>query len=115
MNIWVVMLIGGLLTFGMRLSFIYLFGRFEIPEMIRRALRFVPPAVLSAIILPQLFMPVRLFGFQPGQSSLAGRYCRGDRSLVDEEYLVDDPGWHGRACCFCKLFSKFQTPDFRRF
>jgi branched-subunit amino acid transport protein len=57
MNIWVVMLFGGLLTFGMRLSFIYLFGRFEIPEVIRRALRFVPPAVLSAIILPQLFMP----------------------------------------------------------
>jgi len=57
MNIWVVMLLGGLLTFGMRLSFIYLFGRFEIPETIRQALRFVPPAVLSAIILPQLFMP----------------------------------------------------------
>ncbi len=57
MNIWVVMLMGGLLTFGMRLSFIYLFGRFEIPEMIRRGLRFVPPAVLSAIIFPQLFMP----------------------------------------------------------
>jgi branched-subunit amino acid transport protein len=56
-NIWLVMLIGGLLTFGMRLSFIYLFGRFEIPEIIRRALRFVPPAVLSAIILPQLLMP----------------------------------------------------------
>ena len=57
MNIWLIMLVGGLLTFGMRLSFIYLFGRFEIPEIIRRALRFVPPAVLSAIIIPQLFMP----------------------------------------------------------
>lgn len=57
MNIWLVMLLGGLLTYGMRLSFIYLFGRIEIPEMMRRALRFVPPAVLSAIILPQLFMP----------------------------------------------------------
>lgn len=57
MNIWLIMLIGGLLTFGMRLSFIYLFGRFEIPEIVRRALRFVPPAVLSAIILPQLLMP----------------------------------------------------------
>jgi len=57
MNIWVVMLLGGLLTFGMRFSFIYLFGRFEVPETIRQSLRFVPPAVLSAIILPQLFMP----------------------------------------------------------
>lgn len=57
MNIWPVMLLGGALTFGMRLSFIYLFGRFEIPVMVKRALRFVPPAVLSAIIAPGLFMP----------------------------------------------------------
>ncbi len=57
MNIWLVMLSGGLLTFGMRLSFIYLFGRLEIPETMRRALRFVPPAVLSALILPELLMP----------------------------------------------------------
>ena len=57
MNIWLVMLLGGALTFGMRLSFIYLFGRFEIPALVQRALRFVPPAVLSAIIAPALFMP----------------------------------------------------------
>ncbi len=57
MNIWLVMLLGGVLTFGMRISFIYLFGRFEIPAVVQRALRFVPPAVLSAIIAPALFMP----------------------------------------------------------
>jgi branched-subunit amino acid transport protein len=57
MNIWAVMLLGGALTFGMRLSFIYLFGRWEIPETVRRALKYVPPAVLSALIAPALFMP----------------------------------------------------------
>ena len=56
MNIWLVMLLGGLLTFGMRFSLIYLFGRFEIPGTIRRALHYVPPAVLSAIIFPELFL-----------------------------------------------------------
>jgi len=55
-NIWLVMLLGGLITFGMRFSLIYLFGRFEIPEMIRKALHYVPPAVLSAIIFPELFI-----------------------------------------------------------
>ncbi|MBN1452092.1 MAG: AzlD domain-containing protein [Anaerolineales bacterium] len=54
MNIWLVLLLGGLLTFGMRYSFIYLLGRFELPETLRRALRFVPPAVLSAIVIPEL-------------------------------------------------------------
>ena len=57
MNIWLAMILGGLLTFGMRFSFIFLFGRFEIPEVMRRALRFVPPAVLSAIIFPELLLP----------------------------------------------------------
>jgi len=55
-NIWLVMLLGGLITFGMRFSLIYLFGRFEVPETIRKALHYVPPAVLSAIIFPELFM-----------------------------------------------------------
>jgi len=55
-NIWLVMLFGGLITFGMRFSLIYLFGRLHIPEALRRALHYVPPAVLSAIIFPQLFL-----------------------------------------------------------
>jgi branched-subunit amino acid transport protein len=57
MNIWLVMLLGGLITFGMRFSLIYLFGRFQIPETLRRALHYVPPAVLSALIFPALFLP----------------------------------------------------------
>lgn len=56
MNIWLVILLGGLLTYGMRLSFIYLFGRFQVPETMRRALHYVPPAVLSAITFPEIFM-----------------------------------------------------------
>jgi len=55
-NIWLVMLLGGLVTFGMRFSLIYLFGRFEVPETVRKALHYVRPAVLSAIIFPELFL-----------------------------------------------------------
>lgn len=56
MNIWPVMLLGGLITFGIRFSFIYLFGKFHVPETIRRALHYVPPAVLSALVFPELFL-----------------------------------------------------------
>ena len=56
MNIWLVMLLGGLITFGMRFSLIYLFGRFQVPETLRKALHYVPPAVLSALIFPELFL-----------------------------------------------------------
>jgi len=56
MNIWLVMLFGGLITFSMRFSFIYLFGRLHIPETLRKSLHYVPPAVLSAIIFPEIFL-----------------------------------------------------------
>jgi branched-subunit amino acid transport protein len=58
MNIWLVMLLGGLATFGMRFSLIYLLaeGRFQVPETMRKALHYVPPAVFSAIIFPELFL-----------------------------------------------------------
>lgn len=56
MNIWLVIIIGGLITFGMRFSLIYLFGKVEVPETMRKALHYVPPAVLSAIIFPELLI-----------------------------------------------------------
>ena len=55
MNIWLVMLIGGMITFAIRFSLIYLFGKIEVPETLRKSLHYVPPAVLSAIIFPELF------------------------------------------------------------
>jgi len=70
MNIWLVMLIGGLLTFGMRFSLIFLFGSFEVPETMRRALHYVPPAVLSAIILPELLYPTGSFDLSFGNIRL---------------------------------------------
>jgi branched chain amino acid efflux pump len=57
MNIWLVMILAGLLTFATRLSFILLLERVRVSEWFRRGLRFVPVAVLSAIILPELTSP----------------------------------------------------------
>jgi branched-subunit amino acid transport protein len=54
MNIWIIMITLGLITFATRLSFILLLERINLPMLIRRALRFVPIAVLSAIIAPEL-------------------------------------------------------------
>lgn len=56
MNIWLVMLIAGALTFLTRLSFIWMFGRMAIPPLVKRALDLVPPAVLSVIIFQELLI-----------------------------------------------------------
>lgn len=56
MNLWWIMLAGGLLTFGTRLSFILLLDRLTPPPWLYRGLRFVPTAVLTAIIVPELLV-----------------------------------------------------------
>ncbi len=53
MSLWLTIFAAGLLTYGIRLSFIYLTGRVAMPAWFMRALRFVPAAVLSAIIVPE--------------------------------------------------------------
>lgn len=54
-RVWVAILLIGAATYGFRLSFIHLFGRIdEVPARIGRPLRYVPPAVLAALVLPDL-------------------------------------------------------------
>jgi branched-subunit amino acid transport protein len=57
MNIWLTMLFAGLLTFAMRFSIMYLAQHITIPSRVQQALRYVPPAVLSAIIAPAILLP----------------------------------------------------------
>ncbi len=56
MSLWLIILLGGLVTFAIRLSFIQFWGRLNLPDWLQRALRFVPPAVLTAIIFPELLI-----------------------------------------------------------
>jgi len=55
-EIWMILAVAGLLTYLTRLSFIALLGKWSPPRWVSRALRFVPPAVLTAIILPELLI-----------------------------------------------------------
>jgi branched-subunit amino acid transport protein len=70
MNLWLTMIAIGIATFALRLSFIYLFGRVEIPGLVIQALRYVPPAVLSAIVFPELLMPAGQLNLSLGNGRL---------------------------------------------
>ena len=56
MSVWGIFLLCGLATFAIRFSFIFALGRVKVPPLLHRALRYVPPAVLSAIIVPEVLM-----------------------------------------------------------
>jgi branched-subunit amino acid transport protein len=55
-DIWLTILLAGLFTFLFRLSFIFLLGRWSPPAWLARSLRYVPPAVLTAIIFPEVLV-----------------------------------------------------------
>ena len=57
MNVWLLLICMGLVTYFIRLSMIALVGRVRVPSLIEWALCLVPPAVFAAIIFPELLMP----------------------------------------------------------
>ncbi len=54
MEIWITLLAGGIITYLIRYVFIGMISHTSMPVLVQSGLRFVPPAVLSAIILPEL-------------------------------------------------------------
>jgi branched chain amino acid efflux pump len=55
LTLWLTIVGAGIGTFALRLSFIALLGRVEMPLLLRRVMRFVPAAVLTAFVIPLLF------------------------------------------------------------
>lgn len=54
--LWITIVAAGVLTFVLRWTFIALSDSLEMPTAVRGALRFVPAAVLSAIIWPAVMV-----------------------------------------------------------
>jgi branched-subunit amino acid transport protein len=54
-----VLLVGGMaaVTFAIRYPVLALLGKIELPPVLLRGLRYVPPAVLTAIVVPEVLMP----------------------------------------------------------
>lgn len=52
---WLVVCFAGVGTFLIRASFIAFYRGGELPDVCMRALRYIPPAVMAAIIVPSLY------------------------------------------------------------
>ncbi|HEV3241237.1 MAG TPA: AzlD domain-containing protein [Casimicrobiaceae bacterium] len=58
LTIWLLTFVVGAVTYSARLSFIALFARRDMPALLRNALKHVPVAMLTAIVVPAVvFMP----------------------------------------------------------
>jgi branched-subunit amino acid transport protein len=54
LKLWAVVAIVGALNYLSRLSFIALFARRQVPPLLARAFRYVPAAMLTALVLPMV-------------------------------------------------------------
>jgi len=54
LKLWAVILVVGALNYLSRLSFIAFFSRRAMPPLLERALRYVPAAMLTALIVPMI-------------------------------------------------------------
>ena len=57
MNEWLTIFGMTLVTFAVRYPVLALVGKIPLPDPIFRSLKYVPPAVLTAIIVPAVLMP----------------------------------------------------------
>jgi branched-subunit amino acid transport protein len=67
---WLTILLMALAAYSNRALFILLAGRIELPSSVRRALRYVPPAVLSALIVSALLLNTGTLDLTPGNERI---------------------------------------------
>ena len=71
MRLWLVVLGAAVGSYALRVSFVTLFGRMdEVPPRVKRTLAFVPPAVLAALVAPELLLRDGSFAVSLGNDRL---------------------------------------------
>lgn len=69
--VWLVIVAAGVGTFALRASFVVLFRRVEaVPPRVEGALRYVPPAVLTALVVPAVVVVDGSIAVTPGNERL---------------------------------------------
>ncbi len=87
-------------TFGIRDVLYLMAGRFSFPEPVARALNYVPPAVLTAIVVPAVLMPDgKVIDISFGNAYLAGALIAGAVAFWKNNLLLTIViGMAGFAC-----------------
>ncbi len=89
-TLWLIIIGMGVITFLIRVSMIVLLGKVDVPDIVMRGLRYVPPAVLSAIIFPEMIYPGPdyVFDFSMGNARLFSGLFAIAAALVSKNIFV---------------------------
>lgn len=87
--LWVIIAASGLLTFGLRSCFVFLFGRLgDLSPRLQRILGYVPAAVLSALVVPILVVNDDQLLLAPGNTQLLAGMAAALAAWLTENMLV---------------------------
>jgi branched-subunit amino acid transport protein len=70
MTLWLALIGMAIVTYALRASFLLLPPEVQTPALLRRALRFVPAAVLTAIWAPELLLRDQVLSLTPDNDKL---------------------------------------------
>lgn len=88
MNHWLIILGMVLVTFPVRASFLVFGHRIEFPPLLRRALHYVPAAVLTALIVPMALAPQGAVELSLGNAYLTGTLVAAVVAYVTRKTLL---------------------------
>lgn len=77
-----------IVTFGIRLSFLVFGHRLTFPGWLERALRYVPVAVLTALIVPMAVAPQGALDFSAGNAYLPGTVAAAAVAFFYQQTLL---------------------------
>jgi branched-subunit amino acid transport protein len=78
LTIWLLIFAVGAITYTARISFIALFARRDMSPLLAEALKHVPVAMLTAIVVPAVvFMPADVLRLDPGNPKLIAALVAG--------------------------------------
>jgi len=78
LTIWLVIFAVGAITYASRLSFIAFFSRREMPPLLARALKHVPVAMVTAIVVPAIvFASPGVLALDAGNAKLVAALVAG--------------------------------------
>ena len=92
--IWLLIFAVGAITYAARLSFIALFARRDMPSLLAEALKHVPTAMVTAIVLPAVvFMPAGLLRLDFGNPKLIAAVVAGAVAWWSKKREVEGGAW----------------------
>ncbi|WP_396611674.1 AzlD domain-containing protein [Haloferax sp. S1W] len=88
-TVWGVIVVAGILTFAIRGSFVYLFGRIDtVPPNVKSALEYVPAAVFAALVFPAIVAPAGEVALSLGNERLVAGVLAALAAWYTERVVV---------------------------